>query len=321
MPRVAIGALGLTLLALALSRQPSVLQAVLLAVAVAPCAAAILGLCCDPVRERLASQLRTSLWFRAAAFAVVLVLPGPALLAHPDPAAAIPALLAWYVLPVAVLYAGTVLRSTAFSRVLGAAGAVLLWIGFDHRYTKGIFAGLPDASYTVNALWISALILVAVSSFADPPARHEWRVSRRGLAESGGLLVLLTVLIVPLGLATGFLRWAPQFPGIAGSLVGLIGIWFTIALPEELVFRGVLQEFAVSALTARVWKAAAIVVVSVAFGLTHWNNVAPEFLVHYAGFAAIAGVVYGVAYLRAGLFGAMLVHTLVDFVWELFLKR
>jgi membrane protease YdiL (CAAX protease family) len=269
----------------------------------------------------VAAGLRRSAGSRAGVLGAVIVLPALALVAHPDPASALPSLVGWYLVPVGVLYAGTTVRRVGVSRVVVAAGAVLLWIGFDHRYTKGIFAGLPDASYTVNALWISALILIAVSSLPESPARHEWRTSPRALAECGGLLLLLIALVVPAGLATGFLRWAPQFPGLAGALVGLIGIWFTIALPEELVFRGVVQEFAVSALTRRLWKVVALVVVSAAFGLTHWNNVELAFLPHYAGFATIAGVIYGVAYLRAGLFGAMLVHTLVDFLWELFLKR
>jgi membrane protease YdiL (CAAX protease family) len=62
---------------------------------------------------------------------------------------------------------------------------------------------------------------------------------------------------------------------------------------------------------------------SLAFGIKHWNNVdALSMQITYVSLATIAGLGYGWAYKKSGnnLFAAILVHTLVDWVWKLLLS-
>jgi membrane protease YdiL (CAAX protease family) len=201
--------------------------------------------------------------------------------------------------------------------------SVLLFIGFDHRYTGVLFAGLSGMSYTVNSLWVAAILLVVVRSLPDDHREDlPLRFDRSTWLWAAVALGLITVTIVPAGLATGFLRFEPELPRDASGLVELLGaflgILLTIALPEELVARAVLQR-GVARIAGRWWVG--LLVASVLFGAMHWNNAGPDFRLHYIGFASVAGVCYGVAYLKGGLGAAVLAHTAVDWVWALLLKR
>lgn len=65
-----------------------------------------------------------------------------------------------------------------------------------------------------------------------------------------------------------------------------------------------------------------LVISSLAFGLMHWNNVSTlSTQITYVCLATIAGLGFGWAYRKSGnnLLAAILVHTLVDWIWKLFL--
>lgn len=117
-------------------------------------------------------------------------------------------------------------------------------------------------------------------------------------------------LAVPSGLAVGFLTWNPR-DDLSLYLLRPVLIFFTIALPEEFVFRGVVQR----ALTHRWGFRPALVVTAAIFGLAH----APS--LPYMALAALAGVAYGWVYQRTGrVAAAALNHALVDSAWVLFLR-
>ena len=206
---------------------------------------------------------------------------------------------------------------------VGVAASVVLFVGFDHRYTGVLFAGLDSMSYTLNSLWVAAILLLVVRTLpGDDRDDLPFRFDRRSLLWGAIALGAIIVTIVPAGLATGFLRFAPQLPrdasGVVELVVAFLGIWLTIAIPEELVARAVLQR-GVARIAGRWWVG--LIVASVLFGAMHWNNAGPDYRLHYIGFASVAGVFYGVAYLKGGLGAAVLAHTAVDWVWALLLKR
>ena len=61
---------------------------------------------------------------------------------------------------------------------------------------------------------------------------------------------------------------------------------------------------------------------SLAFGLMHWNNISGlDMQITYVFLATLAGLGYGWAYKKSGnnLLAAILTHTLVDWIWKLFL--
>src|SRR5207253_1625633 len=117
--------------------------------------------------------------------------------------------------------------------------------------------------------------------------------------------------------AIGFIK----MPSVDSNLlkdtpVALVGIFLTVAIPEEIFFRGALQ----APLERSLGRNGALAFASAAFGLMHWNNATGfHTQIAYIALAAVAGVFYGIAYRRAGLFAAALCHTIVDLLWHLFL--
>jgi membrane protease YdiL (CAAX protease family) len=109
------------------------------------------------------------------------------------------------------------------------------------------------------------------------------------------------------------LRW--QF--LAEFVLSAAGIFVFIAMPEELLFRGIIQNF-----LQKSWlkPLPALIVTSVIFGVAHLNN-GPRPDWRYFLLATIAGLFYGNAYTRTrALLAPAIVHTLVDTVWRSFFR-
>lgn len=210
---------------------------------------------------------------------------------------------------------------------LGGSALLLwlaLWIPFDLRwYRRGLF---PEASgfdpatqwgYEATALVVTALGLLAfgVAGRVDVGARPP---ERRDLLPAALLALLFGAVALPLGLWTEFLRWTPPRHGLLGFLGASAAIALTIALPEELFFRGILDR-GLKEQSGR--PLASLALSSLAFGLMHWNNRdALEGRLEYLVLATLAGVIYGLAYRATGaLWAPVLVHALVDVVWATFL--
>ena len=123
-----------------------------------------------------------------------------------------------------------------------------------------------------------------------------------------------------LGLGLGFLHLHP-FGSIGPVTLQFAGAWiftfFLIAVPEELFFRGWLQNL----LERRMGRWPALVTTSILFGLSHFNKRALHFNWRYVLMAAIAGVFYGRAWRRDRRVGSSAVtHATVDSVWSLWLR-
>jgi uncharacterized protein len=134
-------------------------------------------------------------------------------------------------------------------------------------------------------------------------------------------LYYLPIALV-LGLALGFLHAHPLPWGDVARLPGRLAFawiftFFFIAVPEELFFRGWLQNL----LERRMGRTAALAVTAILFGLAHFNKRAVHFNWRYVLMAAIAGVFYGRAWREQRRVGASAVtHATVDAVWSLFLR-
>jgi membrane protease YdiL (CAAX protease family) len=122
---------------------------------------------------------------------------------------------------------------------------------------------------------------------------------------------------VALGLGMGFLHFHGQWPS-AMQAVGAVGFTFLfIAIPEELFFRGWVQNL----LERRLGRMPALLVTAVVFGLAHFNKRAVHFNWRYVVMAALAGVFYGRAWRQERRVGASgITHALVDATWSLWLR-
>ncbi len=191
----------------------------------------------------------------------------------------------------------------AVARALGAA--LLLWLPYEFRLLPPMPVPSPGGRDLVKLLaLLGALWLFLVARpLQGIGFRHV--VSRRDLATALAAVALYAPLAIPAGLATGFLVWHPMREPARIALAPLV-IYVLIAIPEELLFRGIIQNL------LRRWlgPAGGLAAASVVFGLAHL----PDW--RYVALATVAGVAYGIVYERTGKITASAVtHALVDGVW------
>jgi len=120
-------------------------------------------------------------------------------------------------------------------------------------------------------------------------------------------------IAIALGLALGFLHPNFHVRSIAEIAGAYLITFFFVAIPEELFFRGLLQNL----LEGRLGRRTSLVMTACIFGLSHFNKPLP-FNWRYVVMAAIAGIFYGRAWLdRRRLTCSAITHTTVDVVWGL----
>jgi uncharacterized protein len=125
---------------------------------------------------------------------------------------------------------------------------------------------------------------------------------------------LLALIVIPLGSALHFIRFDPSQAHWKSLPADAILIFLLTAWPEELLFRGLLQNSLSRTLSS---EAGGWIAASVVFGLAHITNngVFPNW--RYAILATIAGIFYGRAWSKTNsIFPAAIVHALVDTVWH-----
>jgi uncharacterized protein len=123
-----------------------------------------------------------------------------------------------------------------------------------------------------------------------------------------------TPIAVLLGLWLGFLHFHAALPPIRQVFAAPLFTFFFIAVPEELFFRGWMQNL----LERRIGAARGLLVTSVLFGLSHFNKRTAFFNWRYVLLATIAGIFYGLAWRQRRRVGASAVaHTFVDTIWSL----
>jgi len=133
-------------------------------------------------------------------------------------------------------------------------------------------------------------------------------------------LAFYAPIALALGLALGFLHfhgWRAAWPGVARIAGAWIFTFLFIAVPEELFFRGWLQNL----LEGRVGRAWALCITAALFGLSHFNKRAAHFNGRYVLLAALAGIFYGRAWRSQRRVGASAItHASVDAIWGLWLQ-
>jgi hypothetical protein len=124
-------------------------------------------------------------------------------------------------------------------------------------------------------------------------------------------------IALALGLSLGFLHLHAKWPGLMPIAIAWIFTFFFIAVPEELFFRGWLQNL----LERRVGRTPALFLTAILFGLAHFNKRAAYFNWRYVLLAAVAGIFYGRAWRSQRRVGASAItHASVDAIWSLWLR-
>jgi len=128
-----------------------------------------------------------------------------------------------------------------------------------------------------------------------------------------GPLIVFACIAIPLGLKLHFLVYAPHISAWTSFVPLSMAILFFTAFPEELLFRGLLQNF-----LSRATKSETVgwITASVLFGFSHITNMHfPNW--RYVLLASIAGLFYGWTWRKTGsIFASAIVHAFVDILWH-----
>jgi uncharacterized protein len=139
-----------------------------------------------------------------------------------------------------------------------------------------------------------------------------WSDWKSGLRE----LLLFAPVVIGLGLLLGFIHPHRDVPAPGKAALVWAGIFVFVALPEELFFRGWVQNL----LARRVGRTWALLIASVLFGLSHFNKrnfLGEHFNWRYVILATLAGIFYGRAWREnRRLPASTITHTWVDWLWS-----
>jgi hypothetical protein len=178
--------------------------------------------------------------------------------------------------------------------------------------------GIPSPSHTFSQLLGMNLALFCFLAIRPTEGiGFTFRLTKRDVAQA----LLAFAWFFPLALAfvsaTGFVPFDPHVPHPALIVPTVLGVTFMVALPEEVLFRGLLQNLLQRCARSARGRLAALLVTSVVFGFTHLNN-HPRFDWRYVTIASVAGVAYGTVYNRTRKVSASAItHAFIDIVWRL----
>jgi uncharacterized protein len=200
--------------------------------------------------------------------------------------------------------------------------AILLVLGLsvDLRWFQSAWP--PHLSVFNKILLLDAGIYSFIALRPIDGTGFDLRLTRCDISHGLRQFLFYLPIALPLGLLLGFLHahslTFAQVKALPGQFAfAWIFTFFFIAVPEELFFRGWVQNL----LERRIGRTAALIVTAALFGLAHFNKRAAHFNWRYVLMAAIAGIFYGRAWRRERRVGASAVtHATVDSVWSLFLR-
>ncbi|MGH9748788.1 MAG: CPBP family intramembrane glutamic endopeptidase [Candidatus Polarisedimenticolia bacterium] len=179
-------------------------------------------------------------------------------------------------------------------------------------------AGIPSPSHPFSQLLgmnLALFCFMAVRPLAG--IGFTFRLQKRDVVQALIAFAWFFPVALVFGTMTGFVPFEPHLPDPALVLPVVLGVSLMVALPEEVLFRGLLQNLLQRAASTLRGRVAALVVASVVFGCSHLNN-HPLFDWRYVTIASVAGIAYGTVYNRTGkVTAAAITHALVDVVWRL----
>jgi membrane protease YdiL (CAAX protease family) len=197
-----------------------------------------------------------------------------------------------------------------------ASAVLFMWysVEFDTVPDVGLPMGVGLIGYMKLALVVLFLYVVTLSNRL-PDVGFTFSLNRREWREAVINFVLFGMIAIPIGLVTGFIKLSTTLPSLLEITGRGIAIFLFIALPEEILFRGVIHRYLERVL--RWSQLATLILSSIIFGAAHLNN--PPNVGYYFILATLAGIFYGRTFLRTGkIVPAALVHLAADCTWSIF---
>lgn len=194
----------------------------------------------------------------------------------------------------------------------------IIWLPVEFRWMYRLFPYPAPLTHTLTillALGAGVAAFILLRRLDGVGYALDWR---RGYFTNFALLfAIFAAIAIPLGMKMGFLTWAPSTGRLRALPLTIIGIAFFTAWPEEFLFRGLLQNLLSKSLK-NPWLG--LFVAAVIFGLSHiLHSPFPNW--KYVALASIAGVFYGLAWMRTrSLVPGVLMHALVDITWHILFR-
>jgi membrane protease YdiL (CAAX protease family) len=196
------------------------------------------------------------------------------------------------------------------------AAAICIWLPVWAQWMYLVF---PYPSQLTHVLSILLALATGVAGFIlvrrleNVGYSLEWR---RGFAWNFLFhFLVFAAIAIPLGLKLHFLVFEPSIRRLQPLVI--VGILFFTAWPEELLFRGILQNL-LSRTFSSEW--AGLIVASIVFGFSHIQH-APFPNWKYVLLASIAGFFYGRAWMKTkSIVPGVLMHALVDISWHVLFR-
>ncbi len=179
-------------------------------------------------------------------------------------------------------------------------------------------ADIPSPSHLFTQLLAMNLVLfcfLAVRPLAG--IGFTFRLKARDIVQALIAFAWFLPLALVFAAVTGFVPFEPHPPNLALIIPVTLAVTFMVALPEEILFRGLIQNLLQRVAGTARGRVVAMLVASILFGFSHLNN-HPTFDWRYVTIASLAGIAYGTVYNRTGkVTAAAITHALIDIVWRL----
>ena len=185
-----------------------------------------------------------------------------------------------------------------------------LWLPIEFRILPPLPLPAPNGVDMRKLVGLVEAMYLFFVARPLPGIGYTYRLSARDAVTAVMAFLAYAVIAIPIGFATGFIGWRPELDA-THVLGGPLIIYLVTAVPEEFLFRGLLQNLLTGWLGAR----AGLPVASIIFGFAHLPDL------RYVLLAAIAGVAYGCVYQRTHrITASAITHALVDGTWGAFLR-
>ena len=190
--------------------------------------------------------------------------------------------------------------------------------------------GLPVSAGWLSNIWVwpediyvfRPIFCVCVGAYAFLVIRNLKNagyklICKKGDLVEGGLnFIAFIILAIPLGLALRFIHPHAHRVGVFAFVATFLGTYLSVAIPEEFLFRGILQNLLVKTFEGPRRGRYGLLLASVIFGLSHLHH-PPVPNWRYAIMATVAGIFYGNVWrVRGRTSASAFTHALVDTSWH-----
>ncbi len=211
---------------------------------------------------------------------------------------------------------------------------LFIWFPIEFGWLPKV--NIPPVQSEVEAYHLIGLAIAIFIYFVLrnlPEVGFTFRLKDKDWRTAIQSFVIFMPIALLIGMPTGFIAVSRHLPSLSMMIASIVGIAFFIAIPEEILFRGIVHNLIEKKLaTKKNGLMLALVISSVVFGLAHGNNHNPPFLnidlgplgVWHAPWvyillATLAGFAYGWTFIKTRkVTAAAVVHLLVDWFWSVF---